>query len=851
MSSKQCPNCLKELTIQRRRVNTDLLKITLLCTSCGYYQEILAKVRSEKNAEGSEQREGERTILLPLRDVPQEAPKPIRMIIEKARENNYLWFLPVHYEDLYKESPELGVEVSPENLRALGLRNVYNEISRSLLTRNIKRLYKFQEDAITSICRGENAIIVAPTAMGKTEAFLLPALDAAYESVERPSILIIYPTKALARDQLDKILYYSKPLGLKVSVLDGDTPTRERLRIIRDPPHILITNFDMIHFWLPRISKQSTLPRLFLSPKIIILDEAHIYAGAFGSHVHFIIKRLRRLAESNQKKLQIVLASATIYNPGEFARKLIDDEAKVIVGHGRKVSLGVLFLYTQLPSFRVAAEILAELIKRNIKTLVFCNTRSSAELTYNVIKRSKLHEVYQKVSIHRAGIPANIRLKVERDFKNNKLLGIISTPTLELGIDIGDVSTVLTEISPSDRFIQRIGRAGRKEEKGAAILLLRADDPISEYYAANPEEYFKDISSRYIEPRNPLIAKQHIYLMAYEKPLSDSDVQKYKLPLEILTELESEHAVMRIGDNWIANGVLFSKYFSRNIRGVGTQVDIYYNDRRLDCRDVIAAVKELYPGAVYIIRGSKYLVRSLDLSRLRADVEPAPSEYQYLYTMPLYNYSATPTGDLVKREACGTVVYHGRLKMKISVWGYTIHKEGQKEPIARMLLENAVSYTYTTYGLFFLAPPYYSESSDESSDEEAVAGAYHALEHILIEGTHMISGGSEYDLGGISFGTSGLIVIHESLPGGNGITSLLFERFEDAVERAYKILSASFCIPKEPFNKCVLSYHCGNNNKPLNQKGARELLQRMLKGEKVPNAEKAVELLRAFEEGIV
>ena len=843
MLDLKCPKCEKELTIQKRKVDSQTIKVIMFCPNCGYYKEVIARIRS--NHEKIVSQRGDIATIMPLQNIPPNAPKPIRIVMDKAKENNFLEYTPVFYSDLYTDPPELGVKVNEETLRLLGLKHIADKICDSLRSRGIKKLYKFQEDAIRTICEGYNTVIVAQTAMGKTEAFLLPALDFAYRSKKRPTVLIVYPTKALARDQLDKIRYYAEPLGLRVSVLDGDTPIHERQKIIANPPNILITNFDMIHYWLPRITKSSGIPRLFLSARLLILDEVHVYAGAFGSHVHYIIKRLRRLIESNGTKLQIVLASATILNPEEFSKKLIGDDVKVIIGHGRRVSLSVLFLHTQIPTFLASAKIVADFVRKGIKTLVFCNTRSAAEHAYNIIKRLKLPEILQKINIHRAGIPPKIRTKIERDFKNDRILGIICTPTLELGIDIGNVMAVVSEMTPADRFIQRSGRAGRRGEKGAAILLLRADDPISEYYAMNPSEYFRDISGRYLEPRNMLIAKRHIYLMAYEKPLSKEEINRYKLPWDAIIELEKEHALFKIRDCWVANGAVFSKYFSQNIRGVDIQIDVYYRGRRIDRREILVALKELYPGAIYLNRGTKYVVKSLSIPKLKAEVELVPPEYQHYYTKPLYSYSAIPIGSLDKREVCGTKVFHGLLRMRISIWGYLIFREGQKEPIAQKLLDEPIQYTYNTYGLFFLAPPYAEE------DEDTVAGAYHATEHILIEGTYVISGGSEYDLGGISFGTSGLIVIHEALPGGNGISALLFDRFEDAVKMAYRILSSQICLAKEPLNKCVFSYHCGNNNKPLNQKGAKIILQKMIKGEKVPNADMAVDLLKKFDKGIV
>ena len=843
MRKLRCPNCGSELGVDRELIGEDKIRILLVCPSCGFYKELVVRRKGEPKAP-EEQAPSAGKLSVPVAEIPRDAPRPIKIVGSLAKELSNL-FVPVFFSTLYEEPPEYGIEVNPRGLESLGFdRELATRITLLLRRRGICRLYRFQEEAMRNILAGRDTIIVAQTAMGKTEAFLLPSLQIALRSKNRPAVLAIYPTKALARDQFSKFRYYASPLGMRVSVLDGDTPWSERTKILRDPPHILITNFDMIHYWLPRLTKHR-LARLFLSPRIIIIDEAHEYYGAFGTHVHYILCRLRRLIEARGQTLQFVLSSATISNPEEFGCMLIGKKVNVVEGKGRRASLSVLFVYSFDAPFRTAARILYNLVRNRIKSLAFFNTRSMAELAYNTIRRSKADGVADKISMHRAGLPTKVRLSIEEGFKTDRILGLVSTPTLELGIDIGNVSAVLSTLTPVDRFIQRSGRAGRRGERGSAVLILRADDPISEYYAMHPYEYFKDVTGRYLEPRNRYIARMHTYLMAYEKPLSVKEVEKYSIPESIVRELETEGGLIRVESGWIANGAMFAKYFSRNIRGIDIQIEVYCDGRKIDEREILLAIKELYPGAIYLNRGVKYLVRSLDLSKRRAVVVRAPRDYEYLYTRPLYCHSAIPLGTPSRKDVCGTKVFHGLLRMRISVWGYLVFREGERKPILQSVLEEPIEYEYPTYGLFFMAPKY------EAGREEDIAGAYHATEHILIEGTYRITGGSEYDLGGVSYGTSGIIVIHEALPGGNGVSSLLYDRFREAVRKSYELLESEPCRSREHLNKCVFSYHCGNNNQPLNQRGAREILFRMLNDEHVDGAEDAPEMLMFFDRGVV
>lgn len=845
-SNIKCPRCGSELRLMKFNVvNINLARIVMYCPKCkiSYEIEIEYKDFIEKYSEiKSEYNEIDDHRLSP--DViPPNVPKAIKFLVSLQSKS----CIPIYYRKIMNNPPQTGSEIELNYLLGLGIpKETARKLLEYLRSRGIYKLYKFQEKAIKFGLSGENLIIVAPTGTGKTEAFAIPAMTRAAQfkkdGTNPPIVLIIYPTKALARDQLSKLFDYADIFGLSIGALDGDTPNKLRKKLLLKPPDVLLTNFDMINY---HMGKRTNLGRLFHRARIIIIDEMHQYSGAFGTHVHYIIKRLKRIAGAS-KKLQFYMASATISNPLEFGEQLMEEKAVLISETGRKTPLFILFMYCLDPIHYAAAKLLIEILKQNIKTLIFFNTRKSAELAFHILRRMALRhrDLLNKFDLHRAGLPKGIRKEIEIAFKRGKKVALLATPTLELGIDIGDIDLVLSEITPVNRFIQRSGRSGRRTA-GSAVLLMRRDDPISDYYLMNPRDYFEDVSLCYIEPKNQYIAEKHIYLMAFEKPLDQEEITALKLPMDVILKLIKEGAIFRLGKKYYANGNLFNRYFPRNIRGSDKIVRVIYNNKVIDEREAIIAIRELHPGAIYINRGIKYLVKSLDLNSLQAVVEKAPREYDDLYTRPIYTSGAIPVGEIVQKEVLGTKIFYGKLQMRATVEGYIVFQEGMRKPLAEYALETPVNYTYETRGLVFKAPELNYE------DKDLIAGSYHALEHVIIEGTNVITGGGSEDLGGISFGTTGVIVIYDSTPGGNGVSRILFERFEKAVDRAYKILLSCKCGGSEICNKCVYSYRCGNNNQPLYQPGAKELLERMLKKEIVVDADRAIDIITIMEKGIV
>jgi DEAD/DEAH box helicase domain-containing protein len=324
------------------------------------------------------------------------------------------------YKILKNPEPKMGCKVDEMGLEG--------EVTKYLKEIQINQFYKFQEEAIKEIAFGENVIIEAPTASGKTEAFLIPVIQKIKNSAESGSVfaVFVYPTKALARDQYPKIQNFTDKIGINVRVFDGDTKQIERREILDHPPHILITNFDVIHYHLWH---QTKFASLLTTLKILVVDEAHVYSGIFGSNVHYIIKRLKRICSN---KLQFVAASATLADAKEFCERLFDVKMKVIHGSGKKGQTDFVMLF---PSLRTQRALMVDLTKRltekNHKTMVFNNSHLNSELLAIQAKKQRVN-----IKVHRAGLMANYRRSVEKEFKGDSLQAISCTPTLELGIDV-------------------------------------------------------------------------------------------------------------------------------------------------------------------------------------------------------------------------------------------------------------------------------------------------------------------------------------------------------------------------------------------------------------------------------
>ena len=718
------------------------------------------------------------------------------------------------YKVLKNPEPKMGCKVED-----LGLNELISEHLKNL---EIEQFYKFQEEAINEIIFGENVVIEAPTASGKTEAFLIPVIEKIKKESEDGNVfaIFVYPTKALSRDQHPKIQKFAEKIGINVKVFDGDTKPDERREIIENPPHILITNFDVLHYHIWHQTKFSTI---LASTKILIVDEAHVYSGIFGSNVHYIIKRLKRICNS---KLQFVAASATLEDAKDFCQELFGEKMQIIHGSGKKGQTDFVMLF---PSLRTQRKLMVELTKRmtekNHKTMVFSNSHLNSELLAIQAKRQKIN-----IKVHRAGLMANYRTSVEKQFKNDSLSAISCTPTLELGIDVGNVDCVISSTIPVNRLIQRIGRAARKGQRGYAFLAL-GNDPISQYYKNHPDDYFEDIEKTYIDPKNPFVEEFQVLAMACDRPISKHELKEHQ-------EVIKHHMIKgnltlfsnRIIPNFDKINSILNDY---SIRGIGKSIDIFLGNRKVGDRVLPIALEELHKDAIYFLAGIRYRVKELDYPKNNyAKLEKIPRDYPY-YTKSLTEEWPTIETVFEKRIANGVEVAFCKLHIQKKVYGYVNIELGQEITQGeKVLLDVPLEYDFVTKGIVFHAPRPVKIIEQADDEDYAEASGYHATEHVVIEGSNMITGGVSQDLGGISLGTSGLIFIYDGAIGGSGASKALYDRFEKALERSMHIVKECPCQNKSGCPRCTFSYRCGNNNEFLHKYSALEILERINAGEK-------------------
>ncbi len=718
------------------------------------------------------------------------------------------------YKILKNPEPKMGSKIEDLGLDEFIL-NYLKELK-------IKQFYEFQEESIKEIIYGENIVIEAPTASGKTEAFLIPVIHRIKKESHKGNIfaIFVYPTKALARDQYPKIEKFIKNSKIDVKVFDGDTKINERREIIENPPQILITNFDVLHYHLWHQTKFSSV---LSSTKILIVDEAHIYSGIFGSNVHYIIKRLKRICNN---KLQFVAASATLEDAKEFCQQLFEEKMQIIQGSGKKGETDFVMLFPSLRNQRnLMVELTKKITEKNHKTMVFSNSHLNSELLAMQAKKQRVN-----IKVHRAGLMANYRTAVEKQFKEDKIQAISCTPTLELGIDVGNVDCVISSTIPVNRLIQRIGRAARKGQKGYAFLAL-GNDPISQYYKNHPADYFEDIERTYIDPKNPFVEEFQILAMACDKPISKHELKEHQEVIEghLIKENLKEYN-NRIIPNLDKINSMLNNY---SIRGIGKSVDIFLNEKKVGDRILPIALEELHKDAIYFLAGIRYKVKEFDYPKKKyAKLERIPRDYPY-YTKSLTEEWPTIETVFERRNANGVEVAFCKLHIQKKVYGYVNIELGQDITQGEKIqLENPLEYDFVTKGIVFHAPRPLNVIQKAEDEDYAEASGYHATEHVVIEGSNMITGGVSQDLGGISLGTSGLIFIYDGAIGGSGASKALYDRFEKVLERSMFIIKECPCESESGCPRCTFSYRCGNNNEFLHKYSALEILERINNGEK-------------------
>lgn len=674
--------------------------------------------------------------------------------------------------------------------------------------RGISRLYKYQYEAYRYILDGQNVVIVAGTGTGKTEAFYIPlAKKVLVERKQYPIALLLYPTKALARDQVKRFSEYSIYGRLGVGIYDGDTPEETRKRIATNPPPIIVSNPDMIHVGLLH---SPYIRRFVEQSEIMVFDELHVYEGVLGSHLHHLIHRVKL---TRGRPIQFIASSATIGNPVELAESIFEEDFKLVRGpmarRGKLVHL--LVSAGSMSRWSVVASIVRFLADHGLRFLVFVDSQQVAEILANIVET----RYGLSIGVHRAGLPPEVRRDIEMKLRDGRIQGVIATPTLELGIDIGSLDAVVMGNPPPSytKYLQRAGRAGRRR-KGYTITIL-GDDPIDSYYLRHPEMFFnQDLPPSMIEPSNEEVVKYHLVSYLIQRGRSRIDI----LPFEwrkTIGELVAERLLRRIGPYITVNYNLARRYISERpgIRAQGDIVEVYdsVSNEIIATRELPIAITELYPGAIYFVNKTPHEVIDLDLPSKRAIVRRLSSEMRY-YTRPLYVVDIEDYDVVEKRRTdYGFELAYIKALMKLSVHGYVVKDLYSGETKRTYSLPREISYTYTTRAITFRLPVPHEFSEYDSAE------AFHAIEHALIEASRVTCGSGETDMGGISY-PSGDIVIYDATIGGSGVSKTLYVKLEKTLELAYEIMSRCTCDDGCP--RCIYTPYCGNNNRVLSKRKA-------------------------------
>ena len=390
------------------------------------------------------------------------------------------------------------------------------------------------------------------------------------------------------------------------------------------------------------------------------------------------------------------------------------------------------------------------------------------------------------------------------------------------------------------RLTQRVGRAGRQGQESVAILALRENDPISSFYRHQPDKYFSDIDAAYMEPENEVVGYYQLIAAALSGKMKVSDFARHKAIIETL----KDEGMIRVKDDDLVRVVDFDRarkaWRSYSIRGIGDTVQIKTEKKSLGERSMPMAAQELHPGAIYLHGGKNYLSVDFKYTPGLGRATVVPYKDRSTHTKPLYSTMPRIIDILERSKILGLNAVYCTLEMTQTVDGYVKKETRTGRVLNRSPLSTPLVYKYKTRGFAFTAPEPTKTINDFSSGKmnhlegphlgpaELFGGAFHALEHVLIESSDMLTGGGTHEIGGVSMGDSGIIFVYDGSPGGNGASKLLFSKLDEAFRRSKTILEKCDCKTIDGCPLCTYSYHCGNNNSPLFKLGALESIERIL-----------------------
>ncbi|MBI5237252.1 MAG: DEAD/DEAH box helicase [Deltaproteobacteria bacterium] len=739
-------------------------------------------------------------------------------------------------------------------------------LSESLQKNGITRLFSHQALGLNLIRSGKNLVVMTPASSGKSLVYNLPVVESIINDNESRA-LYLFPLKGLEQDQLRafreltaNIRQNGAPTGRGKGfspglseIYDGDTSAYRRKKIRENLPRVIMTNPDMLHLALNPFHWK--WEGFFKNLKFVVIDEVHAYRGVFGSHVAHVLRRLRRVAMSHGANPQFIASSATIANPAGLAKDLTGLDFELVDFSGApQGKRHFIFINPSSDSspYTIAARLFARSVKSGLKTIAFTKARKVTELMHARMLQNE-PSLAKTVSSYRAGFLPEERREIERRLFCNELTGVISTSALELGVDIGglDVCILVGYPGSISSAWQRAGRAGRSG-RDSLIVMLGLQDALDQHFMRNPDDFFRrGPEAAVVSVENPFILKSHLLCAATEAYLKPTDkVYEMRSIEPLLKELAKQGKLRHWekGDIWWPR----RKYPHRDvsIREAGEALQICdANGTLIGESSGARALYELYPGAVYLHKGVQYLVKKLDLVGKKALCAEAGGLSYYTSAI---TYDDT---EIISEENSaslnGVQVSYGVLLVTKEVHGY------RKKHLytGKLMSEHPLSLpktVFSTKGVWMKVDAGLIEEIKSKRFDKA--GALHALEHAAIAALPLFALCDRMDIGGVSYplypalegaaidkpltlilspegrgkgeGGSAAIFIYDGYEGGVGLTKEGFGRVKDWFKATLDMMEDCPCESSCP--SCTQDPKCGNNNEPLDKRGAILILKNWL-----------------------
>ena len=728
-------------------------------------------------------------------------------------------------------------------------------------TKGITQFYSHQAEAINNLYDGNNVIIATSTSSGKSLIYQVPML-CELERDPQSRGMYIFPTKALAQDQrrsMKELMQYM-PGHEKtiIETFDGDTAMADRNQI-REEGRIIFTNPDMLHITiLPQESKWRTYLQ---NLKLVVVDELHVYNGLFGSHVALIMRRLRRIcAAVGNRHVRFISCSATVANPEEHMRTIFGLEDVKLIDFDGSPSGRKEFVCWNTPfkdpndptsgrgdSMGEAARLFCELILRGVRVIAFCRVRKQCEVLLTAVKNYAQtidrQDVSARVMGYRGGYAAQDRRRIEAEMFSGKLMGIVATSALELGVDIGSLDAVITVGFPYTiaNLRQQSGRAGRRNKDSLSVLLgdCFATD---QHYMQNPDEIFtKPNCELQVDLQNPLVLEGHLQCAAFEMPIRPEEDQAYFG--HQLLEVASQRLVVDGLGFYHCNDrfrPLPSKYVAIRDTEDGhfAVVDIT-NGRNIVLEEVepSRAFFTIYEGGIFLHQGTTYLVKEFSPERKMAKVSLVKVDWT-TQQRDFTNIDPIETESIRRLPAPSlSRAFFGAIRIVATVFGF--FKIDRRGRILDAVEVDNPPIEIMAKGMWLDVPKAAIEILN--SHRLNVAGAIHAAEHAILSlmpnfvismpgdvRTECKVAVKEFAKKETKRKRPARLTFYDAKggAGGSGIAAKAFEFVDLLLAQAVDRVGACLCM--EGCVECVCSETCKEANLVMSKAGSEVILKCLL-----------------------